>query len=74
MHQTGWVHRDLTPGNFLFYRNEKGLRTKIVDVEYAKSMDNKCGHFARSVRYCTTPLTDFTDTHFALGLPGFQGA
>ncbi len=32
----GYVHRDISPGNVLFVKNEKGaLQIKISDLEYA---------------------------------------
>ncbi|KAJ7221683.1 hypothetical protein GGX14DRAFT_492611 [Mycena pura] len=32
----GFVHRDISPGNLLLYRNERGIVGKLSDFEYAK--------------------------------------
>ncbi|KAF8875545.1 hypothetical protein CPB85DRAFT_540785 [Mucidula mucida] len=52
----GYVHRDISPGNVLFVKNEKGaLQIKISDLEYARSYGAESSN--------ATPLT---------GTPGYM--
>ena len=38
MHELGWVHRDVSTGNILLYREEGEVRVILADLEYAKKM------------------------------------
>ncbi|KAL5520234.1 hypothetical protein ACEPAG_9447 [Sanghuangporus baumii] len=44
VHQSGWVHRDLSVGNLYFY-NGRGV---IGDLEYAKLKFSKSSHYVRT--------------------------
>ena len=45
MHESGWVHRDISSGNILIVDDI----VKITDLEYAKNMKDDSSHSERSV-------------------------
>ncbi|KAG6327335.1 hypothetical protein ID866_11754 [Astraeus odoratus] len=44
LHDAGWIHRDISPGNLLRIGNS----VKISDLEYAKRLDSKDSHEVRT--------------------------
>ncbi|XP_071142696.1 uncharacterized protein [Mytilus edulis] len=43
MHQKGWTHRDLHPGNVMLQESEGVIQTRIIDFGLAKRMDSEDG-------------------------------
>ncbi|CAC5417719.1 unnamed protein product [Mytilus coruscus] len=43
MHQKGWTHRDLHPGNVMLQEFEGVIQTRIIDFGLAKPMDSEDG-------------------------------
>lgn len=43
MHQRGWTHRDLHPGNVMLQESEGVIQTRIIDFGLAKPMDSEDG-------------------------------
>ena len=40
MYLAGWVHRDISSGNILYYRDARGsIVGKLSDLEYAKKFN-----------------------------------
>ncbi len=47
MHDAGWIHHDISPGNILVYGNGCA---KLTDLEYAQRMDDDAREELRVVR------------------------
>ncbi|CAG2253965.1 unnamed protein product [Mytilus edulis] len=43
MHQKGWTHKDLHPGNVMLQESEGVIQTRIIDFGLAKPMDSEDG-------------------------------
>ncbi|XP_063406884.1 uncharacterized protein LOC134690771 [Mytilus trossulus] len=43
MHQKGWTHRDLHPGNVMLQESEGVIQTRIIDFGLAKRIDSEDG-------------------------------
>ena len=54
--QKGYVHRDISPGNIIFYKG----RLKLSDLEFAKEYESGASNHIRSVsrltKYLVLPL------------------
>ncbi|KAJ3558269.1 hypothetical protein NM688_g1025 [Phlebia brevispora] len=48
IHEQGWVHRDINPGNILVRYIGREMEVKLIDLEYAKPMGNDTAHPSRS--------------------------
>ncbi len=46
MHESGWVHRDISVGNVYYHEERGGL---LGDLEYAKVMADEQTHEVRTV-------------------------
>jgi len=49
LHKSGWVHRDISPGNLM----RIGGSVKLADLEYAKRLDSDKTHDFRTVSFTT---------------------
>ena len=66
IHESGWVHRDLSTGNIYWYKDGEESRGMISDFEYAKKMGQGDGaHDVRTVRVLLSlaPRFVFAELH-----------
>lgn len=69
MHDAGWIHHDISPGNILVVKD--GF-ARLVDLEYAQRMDDNARQEIRVVRQIYHTLS-LSGTHNILVLyaPGY---
>ncbi|KAF9807203.1 hypothetical protein IEO21_08318 [Rhodonia placenta] len=48
LHELGWVHRDMSAGNLLGFRQDGVLCCKLSDLEYAMLLKDRLGHEIRT--------------------------
>lgn len=49
IHQSGWVHRDISCGNVYCFKDATGTRGLLGDFEYAKPIADPTEHKQRTV-------------------------
>lgn len=61
LHKLKYVHNDIKPANFLFYKNENGINIKIIDFGGVKENGSKHRSYVHTPLYVDPTLS--IDTH-----------